>query len=799
MSTGPIIHDLLFALRTARKNPAYVLTAVCTLALGIGANTVIFSIVSGVLLRPLPFPHPESLVQLTESDPRNGAGAVAYPDLVDWREQGSTFEAIAAYGFVSKNLDNVAEPERVSTVWAERNLFRMLGVSAIVGRTFRDDDPPNVAVFSSGLWRRRFGSDPACIGRKISLDGASYMVVGVMPEGFQFPYRFSQTEIWIPWQAPLQYAHNRNYRVDSVAARLKPGVTIARARTELSVISERLAARYPDSNRGRRALVTPLSETVTGSVRPALLTLLGAVAVVLLIACANVTNLLLARAASRTREIAIRAALGASRVRLVQQLLTESLLLSGAGGIAALFLAVAGNRLLLDLAASRIPRAWEISLDWRVFFFLLAVSLGTGILFGLLPAVAAASADVQQGLKDSGGNRAAGHGSSGRRLRNFLVVAEIAMAFMLLGSAGILLRGFLRLQSTPAGFQANNVLTLHLTISLKDYQAPGSYGRYLETLEDSLRQIPGVRATGFIQYLPLENWGWTSGFAVAGRATQSREQQAELRYVSPGYFHALGIPLRRGRFFTDRDTSDSPGVILINEALAHRFFPNEDPIGKRTDRGVIVGVVGDVHQSSLERPAAPEIYYAFEQNTAATSDAGVSLIVSTLRPPELLANAVRAAIHRSNPNQVIFNIKTMNRVIADSFADVNLYLWLIGIFAGIAVLLALGGIYGVVSNVVAARTREFGIRLALGARGGQLLRLVLRDGALLIGFGLVFGGAGSLALGRLLKSFLASVPQTDPVTLAAAATLLAAVALISCWIPARRALEVDPNIVLKYE
>lgn len=798
-----LLRDIQFALRTARKSPGYLWTAICTLALGIGANTVIFSVVSGVLLRPLPFSHPDALVQLNQIDPRNGLMPVSYPDLEEWRRESASFESMLAYGSVSKNLDNIAEPERIPAAWAERGLFRMLGVEPLAGRTFREDDPLNVVVIGAGFWKRRFATDPTCIGQKISLDGESYTIIGVMPDGFQFPYRFPPAEFWIPWEAPLQYAHNSNYRVDRVVARLKSGVGIAAARTELAIFSKRLESQHPETNKARSAVVTPLAEVVVGSLRPALLTLLGAVAVVLLIACANVMNLLLARAAGRTREIAIRGALGAGRARLIRQLLTESVLLSLAGGISALLVALAGTRLLLAFIASRIPRSWEIGLDWRVFCFLLAASLGTGLVFGLIPALAASRGDVQRGLKEAG-SRSSGYGSSGwsgRRLRNSLVVVELALAFVLLTGAGVLLRAFIQLQSTPAGFESANVLTLHLTVSLKDYAARGSYGRYLHALEEPLSQIPGVRAIGFIQYLPLQNWGWTAGFSIAGRPPQTEgpPPRAELRYVSPGYFHVLGIPLRKGRFLTDSDTSESARVILINEALARAYFPNEDPVGQRTDRGAIVGVVSDVHQSALDQPATPEIYYTFAQNTAATSDAGVSLVVSSPQPPGALVNSIRTVIHRVNPNQVIFNTKTMQEVIGESFADVNLYLWLVGIFAAIALLLAIAGIYGVISHVVAARTREFGIRRALGAGGGAILRLVLRDGSRLVAFGLLLGVAGSIALTGLLKSLLSGVPRTDPATLAWVGMLLAAVALMSCLIPARRAIQVDPNIVLKYE
>ena len=789
--------DIRYALRTAGKSPGFVLGAAGTLALGIGATTAIFSILSGVLLRPLPFAQPDRLVQFTQVDARNGV-AVYYADMNDWRTQGRSLEAIASYTYTSKNLLDIAEPERIQTLWAERSLFRVLGVAPIYGRTFTENDPPDVVVLSWSLWRRRFGADPACIGRKISLSNEPFTIIGVMPEGFQFPYRASLTEMWIPWFMPPQRALNRNSRIENAVARLKPGVTIDAARQELNILASRLAAQYPATNQGRRARLTPLAEFVGGGVRAALLTLLGAVGLLLLIACANVANLLLARAARRTHEIAVRTALGASRGRVVQQLLTESVLLSLAGGLGGLLLALGGARLILKFAGSQIPRAWEIGIDWRVFCFLLATCVVTGIGFGILPALTASRTDPQMALKQTGGNRSTG---SRGRLRDALVVAEIALSFMLLASAGLLMRGFLRLQETPTGFVADNVLTLRLTAALQDYRVPGSYGRYLRELEDRVKQTPGVRTAGFIQYLPLQNWGWNAFFTITGRPVQpgAAPLGAELRYVSPGYFEALRIPLHWGRLFTERDTADVPAVIVINEALARRYFPNQDPVGQRTDRGVIVGVVGDVRTSRLDLPATPEIYYSFVQNPAATSDAGVSLVVSTHMAPQSLVNAVRDAIHQANPRQVVYDVKTMEGVVANSLADTRLYLWLIAWFAGLALLLAASGVYGVISYVVASRTQEFGIRLALGAEAGQILLFVMRHGGWLVAFGVLIGGAGTLASARLLQSLLSGVSAADPAMLAAAAALLAVVALAACLGPARRATRTDPLVALKYE
>ncbi len=788
-----MVQDARYALRSLRKSPGFVFTAILTLALGIGANTAIFSMVSGVLLRPLPYADPDRLVQLNTFDVRNGAGPVSYPDLEDWRRRSKAFDGMVAYGNISKDLQGIENPERIAAVRAEPGLFHLLGVQPILGRTFRADDPPNVVVVSAGFWKSRLGSNASRIGRKITLDGEPYTVTGVMPPRFQFPYRDSSTELWIPWTVPAQWAHDRNYRVDFVVARLKGGVPIDAARRELDIAAGHSAA-----------MITPLSEIVSGSVRPALLTLLGAVGAILLIACANVMNLLLARAAGRTHEIAIRIALGASRGRLIQQLLTESVLISAAGGVAGLLLALYSSDWLLKLASGRIPRSGEIGFDWRVFLFLLVAGLGTGIFFGFLPALSASRLDVQKGLRSGGGIRAIGYGSagwSGRRLRDSLVVAEIALTFVLVLGAGLLLRAFLHLQNTPSGFVPDKVLTLHLSVSRQEQGAPGTYGRYLRELEDRLDRVPGVQAAGFIQFLPLQNWGWMGGFTIIGHPAEAaaQEPQAELRYVSPGYFAAMGLPLRRGRALDGHDTSDSQPVILINEALARRYFPGQDPIGQRTDRGTIVGVVGDIREAGLDRPAVPEIYFSFAQNTAATPEAGVSLVLRGRRQPEALVRGVRTAIHEVNPNQAVFKVKTMTQVIAESLADLNLYLWLMGVFAALALLLAIAGIYGVVSYMVSGRTQEFAIRMALGADRGQISNLVLRRGLVLVGCGLAAGLAGALLLTRTLKSMVSSISSPDPATLALVGVVLAVVALAACVIPARRATRVDPNIALKCE
>ncbi|MGH9721692.1 MAG: ABC transporter permease [Bryobacteraceae bacterium] len=792
------LQDIRYAVRTLGTSRGFALGAICTLALGIGANTAIFSVVSGVLLRPLPFDQPQRLVQLNQTSPGGEAGAVPIPDLEEWRTQSASLEATVGYAATSRNLQNVDEPELVATVAAQRGLFRALGVEAIEGRTFREDDPLKVAVIGAGFRKRHFGSGRPAIGQSITLDGESFTVIGVMPDRFQFPYRASRTELWVPWEIPAEVLQQRlNRRINHVLARLRPGVSIAAAQIELGVIAKRLEAQYPETNKGRGVRITPLADVVAGSARKSLLVLLGAVGLVLLVACANVANLLLARTAMRRKEVAVRVALGAGRLRLVRLLLTESLLLAMGGGILGLAIGLGGSSLLVNLAAAEIPRSWEIGFDWRVFSFLLAVCVVTGVGFGVAPAIAAARVDVQSSLKSSERG-----GAASGRFRGGLVVAEVALAFVLLTGAGLLLRAFLHLQNTDPGLAAENVLTLHLTISGAQNRVPGAAARYCHDIEARARQIPGVRAAGIISLLPLQHSNWTAHFAIAGRPQLPPPQQplTELRYVTPGYFQALGIPIRQGRGFTEADNRDAPQVILINEAMARQHFPNQDPIGQRIlYRGTIVGVVGDVRQSGLQKPASPEIIYPVAQNFAQLHEVGMTLVVSGRLPPESLAISVRKAIRDLNPGQPVFNVKTMQRVIADSLSNAKLYVSLIGLFAGLALLLSAAGIYGVISYSVTARTQEFGIRMALGAGTGPVLRLVMRQGSVLVALGLAAGVCGALALTRLLAAQLYGVTPADPPTFAAMGTLLALVALAACWIPARRATEVDPAIVLRDE
>jgi predicted permease len=763
--------DLRFALRGWAKTPGFAVAAVTTLALGIGANTAIFSVVSGVLLRPLPYADPDRVVQVNEIQPRSGSsvetnGPVWPADFEEFRSHSRLFAGFITYHVSSGNLFGIGEPEQLSVVPAERGLFTLLGAAPFVGRTIAPNDPPNVAVASFAFSLAHFGAASAAVGRTLNLDGQTLTVIGVMPADFQFPYRGSGVDLWIPWEMPLI----TRGRLDAVVARLRPGVELEAARQELSAMAS-------PSKAGRWIVLRRLKDVVTGSTRRSLIVLLGAVGMVLLVACVNVANLLLARTAAREREIAIRAALGAGRTRIVRQFLTESLLLSGAGAAAGLALGAWGSRTLVRAAAGQLPRAGEIGLDWRVFAFLFAVCVASALGFGLAPALTAAR----------GGASALKSRSGSTMIRDGLVIAEIALAFILLTGAGLLLRTFLNLQRTDAGVRTQNVLTVHMALT---------GGPEAMAIQERVSRIPGVRADGFVSMLPLQASGWTAGFHITGRA---EIYPCELRFVTPGYFRAMGVAIHRGRDFTPLDAVDQPRVIVVNEALARQYFPNQNPVGVKIDRGLIVGVVADVRQASLSEPATPVVFSTMIQNFAQIRINGSTLVVSGHVPVENLISAIRAAVREISPKQVLFQISTMKRVIENSLANQRLYAWLLGLFAAIGALLAAAGIYGVIAYLVALRTREFGIRMALGADSSGVLALVMRRGAVVVAFGLAFGTAGAAALTRVLRTLLYGVDALDPATYGSTALLLAAVALFACLVPAIRAARVDPAIALRVE
>ena len=789
-----LVQDVRYALRSLRRNRAFTLVALLTLTLGIGANTLVFSIVSGILIRPLPYGEPDRLVQVNQTAP--GFGLMALRRIGDYRAATTTLESMAGYVPSARVLQTAAGTERIGTVSAERGIFRVLGVEAAFGRTFQDDDPLDVIVVSAALARRQFGSAQAAVGQTLDLENQRFAIIGVMPDRFQFPYytsRFAgaipspRVEIW----GVLEPPRNPRSGMDFTVARLRDGVSRTAAREELNAIARRLASEDPESQSGLGVELTPLTDTIVGAVRPQLVVLAGAVGLVLLATCANVANLLLVRASTRSREIAVRAAIGAGRLRLFRQLLTESTVLALLGSALGLVLVTWGMPVIFSLPSAQVPRVADIGVDWRVFVFIVIVSLVTGMVFGLAPALAATRTTLQHALKGT----AAGAGSPRGldRLRDGLAVAEVSLAFVLVISAGLLTRELLRLRDTDIGLATGNVLTMHLV--------PNVTARDCAVLVDEIERLPGVRRAAFAQMLPLQSWGWTATFSIVGRPPfpPAERPVVELRYVTPGYFDALGIPIRRGRSFTDTDTATAPRVIIVNETLARRYFADTDPVGKETDRGTIVGVAGDVRQAGIDRPVLPDIYYPMAQNVSQVRDLGMSLIASTLVPPQTLVGPVRESIRRSYPSLAIFGVRTMQEIVSDSLARTTFYAWLVGSFALLALVVASAGIYGVMSYVVASRTREFGIRLALGADGRVINRLVLRQALVIVGIGLVIGLLGMAAATQFLERLIVGAGAVRPATIATSAGLLATVAILAALLPARRAGRVDPVTALRQE
>jgi predicted permease len=802
------MRDVHFAVRTLRRAPGVTLTAVTSLALATGATTAIFSIVDSVLLRPLPFAEPNELVQVygrNWSEDRGGpdslTGPVGPQELEAFRLQATLVRALAGYELTTRHLDGPSGPERVRAVVAEGDIFTVLGVPALVGRTFRSDDPQNVAVISARLWQSRFARDPALPGQAIVLDGQTFTVLGVMPDAFQFPYAAgsllpaalpeSRTDLWVPLpplRAPAGGALRRGRL--SVVARLEPGMSLDAATAELRVIAKRVEREQPERQRLIDARLERLDEVVVGPVRRSLWMLFAAVGLVLAAACANVANLLLARMTVRAREVVTRAALGADRWRLARQFLAESLLLALGGGVFGAAIAYWGSRLLVALGAAKIPRAHEVALDWRAFAFLLLVCLVTAALFGVAPAVVAGRVDVQTALKETGGTSTVTRGYG--RIRDGLVVLEVMLAFVLALGAALVMRELSRLKRVDAGMVTEDVLALHVTprTSAQDYYA----------IESRVAQLPGVKAAGFIQLVPLQNWGWDASVGIAGRPqdAQSPRIVAGLRYVTPGYFRALGIPVVEGRAFTGGDDAAAPRVIIVNQSFARRYFPGENAVGRVTDRGVIVGVVGDVRSVGLNRPVEPELYYPAAQNVTMASDIGMSLLVKVDGPPARLVTAVRSTVRAVNPSLAIFNVKPMRQVVDDSLWELNLYRWLVGLFASLALVLAAIGLYGVISYNATSRTREFALRLALGAEPNAVVRLVLGRALRLAAAGLATGVVAALALTPVVRALPGGI-EPEPVTYLLMSLLLVAIAVFACLVPALRVSSLNPATALRHD
>ncbi len=800
-----MLQDLRYAVRGLLRQKVFAATAILTLALGIGANAAIFSVVNGVLLRPLPFPDPHRLVQISETTGLSARGeAVTWAYLDAYRRESTSFDAIVGYDVSARYLRGHGESERVMVVRAERGFFSMLGIPPIAGRTFREDDPTTIALVGEAFWRQRLGGDPSMVGRSIVLDDEPITIVGIMPESFQFPYGAAsilpgvasevRSDLWTVARPPAQ----PRSRISHVTGRLKPAATVAGAAAELSGIVKRLESQSPNPNVSRGVRIEPLADAIVpATIRRPLLILLGAVGLVLALACANLINLLLARMTLRLREVATRTALGASPVRLARLFLAESVLLTFAGGVLGLAMAWWGTVQLMVLVRAQIPRSTEVSIDWRVFVFLLAACAIAAALFGLAPLIVAMRSDTRSTLQESGGSTTMSGGQ--RRLRDGLVVLEVALACVLAVWATLLVRELLRLRATDAGIAPANVLTAHLGQRM----TPATDPQRFYDIANRVAQLPGVRAAGIAQLLPLQNWGWTSNssdFTRRGQpATPGARFPIELRYVTPGYFQALGIAVRRGRTFTDRDARGAPPVIVINDSLARRQFGDADPVGVEMTRGTIVGVIADVRQVHLDREAAPEIYYPIAQNWSQVSELGMSLVVRSDERPDALAGPVRAVVRGVDPNLAVFDVKTMDRVVADSLSEFTLFLRLMGTFAALAVLLAGTGTYGVLAYVASSRTREFAIRIALGADGGRVARLLIGHGVRMTALGVLVGLIAAFAAAPLLRMLPVTVRPPDTFTIAPVVLVIAIVALAACCLPAWRASRTDPMTMLRRE
>jgi putative ABC transport system permease protein len=795
--------DIRYGLRMLAKRPGFTVVAVFTLALGIGANSAIFSVVNGVLLRPMPLEDPDRLIKIWETFPPSGQGTVSVPNLKDWRERNTVFNGIAAYAFSSVNLLAHDSPEQLSGVTVSTNFFDVVGVRPQLGRAFQTGEDEaghnRVVLLSHRLWQRNFGGDAGMVGREIPLNGENYTVIGVMPPEFRFPSRL--TEVWIPLVMPLDLARQRDNYWMYTLARLKPDVGFEQAREQMVNIARRIERQYPDSQAGRSVFLIPLQEETVQNIRPALMAMLFAVGFVLLIACANVANLLLARATSRRREIAVRSALGASRLRLVRQLLTESLLLAVTGGALGLALARWGVEGLLILAANFLPRANEVGVDWRVAAFTAALSILTGVFFGLIPALQSSRVDLQSALKEG-----AGAGMQTNWLRSALVVVEVAATLVLLIGAGLLIKSFIRLYETDLGFKAENVLTMSLALPRTKYPDAQLAAAFHQKLLDRVAALPGARSAGLINSLPLQRSGFSGGVTIEGQGPYEpgSHPQAGFRAISPEYFRALSVPLISGRFFTVEDQRNSALVVIVNQALAQQYLPGQNPIGKRiqfigNDWRTIVGVVGDVRESGVTRAATAGVFFPVNQVAYAPLIQIMSLAVRANTEPTTLISAVRNAVREIDPAQPVFNVKTMEAVVADSVSDRRLNMLLLGIFAAVALTLSVIGIYSVMSYTVSQHTREIGIRMALGARSTDVLKLVVGHGMGLTSVGIVIGVAGAFVLTRLMATLLYGVKPTDPLTFTVFSALLMIVALLACYVPARRATKVDPMVALRTE
>jgi len=806
------MHDLRFATRQLLKNPGFTLVALITLAVGIGANTAIFSVVYSVLLRPLPYSDPDRIVTALH----DGVKPVSPADFRDWREQNTVFEQMAAASLWSPNMTGREQPEQIRGLQATGNLFEMLGVQAASGRAFTIEDDRSsaepVVVLSDSFWKRRFGGDPGVIGQTVTLDGQSYTVIGVMHPSFQFPlFWATRLEMWTPLKLDRMDQH-RYARFLRVFARLRSDSNLAKGQAEMSAIAARIAEAHPDTNTGIGVTITPLQERVVGRVRTTLLVLLGAVAFVLMIACVNVANLLLARASARQREIAVRSALGATRLRIVRQLLTESLLLAiigGTLGIAVAYLSV--GLLVHGLPADAMPRQQAIGIEPAVLAFTVVLCVLTSMIFGLVPALQSSKTDLSESLKAAGKNQAGE--SHGRRMRSGLVIIEIALAMVLLVGAGLLTRSFMRLRSIEPGFNAKHVLAMNVSVAGTAHSA--NRGEFFREVVSRLESLPGVTSASAINHLPLSGDRWGTPFAVEGRPAPPPGQSPSttFRFACPKYFQTMEIPLLAGRDFDERDNLEAPTAVIVNEVMANRYWPGQDAVGQRIKLGPaesdvpwmpIVGVVKEVKQEDWAEDSRLEVYVPYFQSRRYLSDPAphysyLTMVMRTDSDPASAAASARREVWALEPNAPISNVTTMEQVIADEVWQPRLSMFLLAGFAVTALLLAAVGIYGVMSYWVSRRTQEIGTRMALGARYKDVVWMIAREGLMLSSVGAGLGLAGSLALTRVLSGMLYQIEPTDPATFAVLATVLIGVTSLACYLPARKAARIDPMIALRYE
>jgi putative ABC transport system permease protein len=799
--------DLCYGLRMLVKSPGFTVVALVTLALGIGANAAIFSVVNGVLLRPLPYPEPDRIVMISE-DPGNIPTNFVNPrNYADWREQNQVFDQVAAIYTQNVNLSGPGEPERVVNANVASGFFSILRVKATVGRTFlpREDQPGSerVAILSYELWQRRFSSDQNVIGRTLVLDDENYAVIGVMPPGFSFP---AGANLWTTLVfTPEQLAdNNRGSHFLSVVGRLKPGGTLEQAQSDMETIYNRLRQEHPEALANWKVHVFSLDQVLLGGVRSTLFILLGAVSFVLLIACGNVANLMLARATTRQRELAIRAALGASRGRLIRQLLTESALLAVVGGGLGVLVGFLGIALLVRLDPGNIPRLDEISIDRNVLVFTSVLSLFSAATFGLAPALLSSKANPNKSLKDTAGRGSAGPAQS--YLRQIFIVAEVALSLVLLVGAGLMVKSLVRLSQVELGFTPEDVLTMRVALPQSRYaERPQQISFYRQVVE-RVKALPGIQSAAFVSDPPVSGSVglWQNGFEIEGQPALPPGQRhfAYLRWTTPDYFKTLGIPLLKGRLPAEGDIEDRPWIMVIDKAMADRYFPNEDPLGKhivvywneRRPRE-IVGVVGNVKQTALDYDAGPHMYVPYYQTPLSYA----TLLVKTPSGSSGVADEIKNQVLAVDREQPVYAVTTMEQIIAGSIAGRRFNLTLLSIFAGVALMLAAVGIYGVISYSISHRTQEIGIRMALGAQPGDVLKLVVGRGMLLVGIGIVVGCAAAFSLTRVMSSLLFDVSATDPGIFASIALLLAAVALMASYLPAREATKIDPLVALRYE